>query len=128
MFMRFAVHKSDEDSGRRQGIFIALSELRDAGSLVDHEQREYESAIKWFNANLEKPQSFSRSSRPHVKNVAISWFKDTAADHIARMNTLVHILDAHGISVEILKTERPGYVVYEDKFQITAEPFKETTA
>ncbi len=126
MFMRFAVHKSDENSGRRQGIFMALSELRNTGSLLDHEQREYEQAVKWFDANLDKPQSFSRSSRPHAKHVALSWYKDTATGHIAHMQIVVNILEAHGVLVEVLKTERPGYIVYEDKFQVTAEPFKET--
>ena len=126
MFMRFTVHKNDEDSGRRQGIFIALEELRDSGLLHDHEQQEYERTVQWFNENLERPKSFSRSSRPHAKRVALSWYKDTAIEHIARMHTLSHILEAHGILVDVLSTERPGYVVYEDMFQITAEPFKET--
>jgi hypothetical protein len=128
MYLRFTVHKSDDDSGRRQGIFIALEELRDSGLLLDHEQREYERMVKWFNENLEKPKSFSRSSRPHAKRVALSWYKDTAIEHIARMHTLSNILEAHGILVDVLSTERPGYVVYEDLFQVTAEPFKETVA
>lgn len=34
--------------------------------------------------------------------------------------------DAHGIEVEVLHTERPGYVVYEDEYQVAAEPFTET--
>ena len=36
---------------------------------------------------------------------------------------MVVILQSHGINVSILKTERVGYVVYEDEFQIVAEPF-----
>jgi hypothetical protein len=42
------------------------------------------------------------------------------------MREIVGILDAHGISVEVLHTARPGYVVYEDKYQVAAEPFSET--
>ena len=42
------------------------------------------------------------------------------------MYEVTYLLRAHGINVEILSTERPGYVVYEDQFQIVAEPFKET--
>ena len=42
------------------------------------------------------------------------------------MRVLVQILVAHGIVVEVLRTERPGYIVYEDAYQVAAEPFKET--
>jgi hypothetical protein len=36
---------------------------------------------------------------------------------------MAEILVRHGIGVEVLKAERVGYVVYEDEFQIVAEPF-----
>ena len=38
------------------------------------------------------------------------------------------ILGEHGIVVETLETERPGYVVYEDDVQVVAEPFSDTGA
>jgi hypothetical protein len=43
------------------------------------------------------------------------------------MHAIAAILHAHGVEVEAIRTERPGYVVYEDKHQVAAEPFKETT-
>ena len=33
------------------------------------------------------------------------------------------ILQNHGVFVDMLKTDRVGYVVYEDKFQVVTEPF-----
>lgn len=126
MYIRFAVHKQDEDSGRRQGLFQAMSDLEHAGVLLEHEQTQYDETYEWFRRNLKKPRSFTRSSKPHAKKVALSWFKDTAREHIARMHALVQVLQAHGVDVEILRTERPGYVVYEDQHQVTAEPFNET--
>ena len=30
-----------------------------------------------------------------------------------------------GRGVDVIKTQRPGYVLYEDDFQIAAEPFKD---
>lgn len=127
MFVRFVIHKNDGGSGRRQGIFQAASELEYEGVLLEHEQREYDEIYEWFRHNLKKPRSFSRSSKPHAKNVALSWFKDTAVEHLAKMHALSQILNAHGIIVEVLRTNRPGYIVYEDQLQVAAEPFKETT-
>jgi hypothetical protein len=125
VFIRFVIQENDIDSGRRQGLFQALSDLEYENALLPREQRQYDEIYQWFRSNLKKPTRFSRSLKPHAKNVAISWFKDTATEHIAKMRILVSILMAHGVTVELLKTEYPGYVVYEDQHQVTAEPFRE---
>jgi hypothetical protein len=31
------------------------------------------------------------------------------------------ILENHGIVVDVIRTNRPGYVVYEDEFQVAAQ-------
>lgn len=126
MLVGFVIHKNDQDSGRRQGLFQALSDLEYEGVLLEHEQAQYDGTYEWFRKHLRKPRSFTRSSKPHAKKVALSWFKDTAIEHISKMHELIQILEAHGIVVDTLRTERPGYIVYEDEFQITAEPFRET--
>ena len=126
MFIRFIIHAKDKDSGRRKGLFHAMLDLELAGRLLPHEQEQYDAIYNWFRKNLKKPRSFSRSSKPHAKNVALSWYKDSATVHIAKMHEVSRILDAHGIAVEVLHAERPGYIVYEDEFQVAAEPFRET--
>jgi hypothetical protein len=35
---------------------------------------------------------------------------------------MVVILESYGINIRVFKTARPGYLVYEDDFQIVAEP------
>jgi len=126
MYIRFVVSQLDGNSGKRMGLFHALGELRDAGKLYPHEQEQEKALKKWFGNHLKKPSSFSRSSKTHAHRKAISWFKDSAKEHISKMREMVAILEAHGVHVEVIQTERPGYIVYEDEFQITAEGFKET--
>lgn len=128
MYIRFVVHLKDEDSGKRQGVFQTLVEVREAGLLYDYEVERVKEIHTWFNNNLDKPLAFTRSSKPHASNKAISWYKDSANEHIAHMRELGAILEGHGIEVLMLQTERPGYIVYEDEHQITAEPFAETGA
>jgi len=41
---------------------------------------------------------------------------------------LIALLDNHGVRVEMIKTTRPGYVIYEDNFQIVAVPFTDRDA
>ncbi len=126
MYIRFVVHRKDEDSGRRMGLFQAFFDLRDAGLVSQYEEDQLLQIRDWFDANLEKPGTFSRSNKFHAKSVAISWFKDTATEHIARMYELKTIVETHGIVVDVIRTDRPGYIVYEDIYQVTAEPYAET--
>ena len=116
----------DGNSGKRMGLFHALEGLDDAGKLYPHEQEQAKALEKWFGSHLMKPSSFSRSTKTHAHKKAISWFKDSAREHISKMREMVAILEAHGVHVEVIQTERPGYIVYEDEFQVTAEEFKET--
>jgi hypothetical protein len=126
MFIRFVINNNDPDSGKRQGLFQAISELKSAGRLLPYEQLLYDEIYDWLRHNLKKPRNLSKSSKPHAKNVAISWFKDSAKKHIDKMRSLVNILNSHGVVTEMIRSGRPGYIVYEDEFQIAAEPFKET--
>ena len=125
MYLRFVVADLDEDSGMELGIFHAVRNLREGGKLYSYEEEQHDQIRKWFNENLQKPTRFTASKPPFYrkKNKAISWFKDNVHEHIARARSLVAILLNHGVSVQMLKTERVGYVVYEDEYQIVAEPF-----
>jgi hypothetical protein len=105
-------------------VFQAAYRLRDQGLLADHEEDCFERLRRWFNRHLRVPDRFSRPRRPH----AICWFKATAAEHIGRVRELAAMLEHHGVRTEMLQTNRPGYVVYEDDHQVAAVPFRDTTA
>jgi len=53
----------------------------------------------------------------------VCWFKSSAMQHIGRIYEMVCILEQHGIYVQVLKADRPGYIVYQDEHQVVAEPF-----
>ena len=127
MYVRFVVSDIDENSGRETGVFHAIYNLRDQGELHPYEEPEVERIRKWFNQNLKTPDRFTSAKPPYYRKQkrAISWFKDSALEHIARMREFVLIPQNHGICVEMLKSDRVGYVVYEDDHQIVAEPFAE---
>lgn len=125
MYLRFVVSEIDEDSERALGVFHALRNLRDEGKLHAYEEDQHDMVRWWFNENLERPTRFTAAKAPWYgkKNRALSWFKDTAIDHIAQIRQLVAILENHGVHVRTLKAKRVGYLVYEDQYQIVAEPF-----
>lgn len=127
MYLRFVVIDIHQDSERALGVFHAAGKLRDEEKLDTHEEEQYDSIVQWFSDHLKKPTRFTASKPPFYrkKNKAISWFKDTAHEHLTRVRELVVILEHHGISVRMVKARRVGYIVYEDEFQIVAQPFSD---
>ena len=126
MYLRFVVADYiHEDSQRQLGVFQAVADIRRWGWLSPYEEEQHDVLREWFNVHLEKPSRFTASKPPYYRkqSKAISWFKDSAKEHIARARSLVRILENHGVSATTIKTRRVGYVVYEDEYQITAEPF-----
>jgi len=115
MYLSFVVAEIDEDSQQDLGVFQAIHKLEREGKLAEREQEQSALIDKWFDKNLRKPTRFTSSKPPFYrkKNKAISWFKDKAYEHLSQIRSLVAILENHGV----------GYIVYEDEYQIVAEPF-----
>jgi len=121
--VRFFATERDSDSHVEEGIFQAAYTLLRSDKLTYYEWKELRSLLDWFNEHLERPGSFSRSSQPR----GICWFKPEATECLTHVWAMVHILKEHGVMVTKVTTEKPGYVVYEDEFQVVAEPFRQGT-
>jgi hypothetical protein len=128
MHLRFVVAKKDRESARALGIFHAFAYLWQDGELYPYEEEQHDLIRQWFNEHLERPTRFTASKPPFYRKPrrAICWFKDSAREHLNWAWWMVAMLENHQIPVKMLKAERVGYVVYEDEYQIVAEPFAET--
>lgn len=110
-------------------MFSAAYKLRDSPDLTPHVHDELGNCLEWFEKHLPIPKRFNRTtSKGHYRRNTrgIAWFRDSAAECIARMHQLKRILEAHGYFVAMIIEERIGCVVYEDDVQVVAEPFSET--
>ena len=128
-FLRFLVSSINEASGVEDGLFGAAYSLRDDRSLSAAEHSKLEEHLAWFRENLAIPERFNRTrSKGYYRRATkgISWFRDTADEHLARMHELKRIVEANGYIVSVIKEDRVGYVIYEDEDQVVAEPFKDT--
>lgn len=126
MFIRFVIAKRDPQSGRRQGLFYAAYELEETRLLSDHDLERLATVHRWFFENMDEPTRAAVSARPHATAMALSWFKETATEHVSKMRELQRILEDYGVHAETIRTRRPGYVVYEDAHQVLAQPFADT--
>lgn len=127
MFVRFVIAKRDNRSDNQLGIFSALYEMEQAGELAAHELEWFVSIERWFDRNLKRPSRFNWSTRPNAPARAITWLKMSATEHVTHMRELALLLRHKDVEVEELRTKKPGYIVYEDDYQVAAIPFGNET-
>jgi len=95
-------------------------------------------SIFWFKCkpDLAKPIKVSPWKRRPLTKLAARVPKSTipsdraideprAAEAIKQLKELVKLMDRAGYETRVITTQRPGYIVYEDSFQIAAIPFKD---
>jgi len=122
-YIRFVIGRKDEDSHVEQGIFQAVARALEWNNITGSDADELNDLRAWFSENLERPTSFGRDRL----RLGICWFKTGANEHISRIWEMVKILERNGIYVKKIRTDRPGYVIYEDEWQLVAEPFRKGT-
>lgn len=116
---------NDERTNKQIGIFTLTYNLLDQNDLPNYEEVELRQLLNWFKANLKIPTKFSRKSNSNKTTKGISWIKESSQDCVKNLWKMKNILSNHDIIIEVIRTEKPGYIVYEDSNQIVAEPFRE---
>ena len=129
-FIRFVRPKLILGTSAREGFFCAAYALRNDPNCDSISHRRVTQLLNWFSANLAIPQKFSRTSSKGFRNreftAGLSWFHDDATIMLDKAFDLTALLTDHGHHVEVLKTSRVGYILYEDAHQVVAEPFGDT--
>ena len=126
MFVRFVTRCRDEESHHFEGVFQAAFRLRNRGRLA--EATRFEALRQWFNVHLPVPARFSLSRGRRAGRRAVCWFRADAVEHLGKVRELAALLERHGAPTRRLRAPRPGYVVYEDAFQVAAVPFRDVVA
>jgi hypothetical protein len=117
MYIRFVVGTNREREFTQSGVVAELRVLRESGHLPDYEHEHVEQIFEWLNSHLPSPPFERMNWSPN----AISWFKSSSQDMIAKFREIIAILEEHGRPVRMIKTLLPGEILYEDDYQIVAE-------
>jgi len=128
-YVRFILSESDPDSGVSEGILQGAYRLRSAKDIGVHDRRILDELLEWFDRNLARPRRFNTStSKGYYRRTprGISWLRDSASHHIAKMRAIANVLQEHSCRVRMITSRRIGYIVYEDEHQVVAEPFADT--
>jgi hypothetical protein len=87
-FLRFTLAARHPDSGVADGVFRTAYALRDAENVTPEDRAVLSDELSWFEEHLPTPTRLNRTtSKGHYRRNAkgIAWFRDTAAECIARM-------------------------------------------
>ena len=104
------------------GLFRSEYHPRYDESLPEWLRPPIEELYDWFGANLAVPRRFTVVSRRRRIYAGLCWFRPEAREHIARARELALLIAEAGQPTAMLKTRRPGQVLYRDEFQIVAKP------
>lgn len=129
-FVRFVVptwvHRASQ---RPIGVIGAAYALLKPDNLSDELARELRRSIRWFEEHLVVPKRFNRTTSKgwyRRETRGISWLRASAVEHVLAMAELARCVAQCGHPTAEIRTQRVGYLIYEDEVQVVAEPFRET--
>src|SRR5437588_13028 len=116
MFVRFVVGSDAENAAWLTGVVTMARVLRDEGELYAFESELLEDIYDWFNEHLPCPPFGEKLRSGEWSSDAVSWFRADAKEPLRRIWDLVAILREHGVPVRLVTTDKPGKIVYSDRF------------
>ena len=124
MYLRFITQFINEVDKPETGVFNAMHFIWEHKFTQDEDESKLKELYTWFKSNLDAPPWFSYPKGYPHESKALSWFKDSAKEHILKMQHVMEILERYGVRVNRIWTREPGQIVFEDEFQISAVPWE----
>ena len=128
-YVRFVLARRNRASGVADGIFGVAWRLAESSRTARADHTHLSELLDWVSDHLPDPTRVNRSRSKGARrrnSRGISWLKDDATVYLAKFRQLSAILEKYGHRVEMIWEDRVGYIVYEDEFQVVAEPFADT--
>jgi hypothetical protein len=119
-YFRFCANYVSPYTRQRYGIFIAVWHLVRDKKVSPEDESAYWRAREWFEAHLPIPP-YHQEGNPEK---AITWFKESAmnSEIVQKLSIYRDIAARYGTDIELVSTESPGRVIYEDEYQIATVP------
>jgi hypothetical protein len=114
-FLRFALGAIDPVSNEQVGLFCGSDTFEHPEHLDGEVLVKFREIYGWFNQNLQVPDIDEPRS--------VFWFRSGSRECITQIWRLVKLFREQGIPVWLMRTRRPGKIVYEDEHQVAAVSF-----
>lgn len=124
MYTKFITLFLDDIHDEEKGFLTAARFLSENGIMGEERRTTLKDNLHWIEKNLKKRPFINKDHAEDILHIPMSWLKESAIEHIQKMDQIREILEENDILVEVLQVERPGEIVYEDEHQIIAIPFR----
>lgn len=109
--------------GSYPGVFALANGLARDGKLSDQDWVAWRKANDYFDSAYTDPSTVDKLIYDRAVNPsAQSWFKRSATDLIAGVEFYTDLLGRYGIGWQVLYSNDPGLVLYEDDVQVVVAP------
>lgn len=118
MFIKYIPLTLDATENEEKGFLDLARFLSDTGGLSEDNYQTLHSHLNWVDSHVPKPP---QRQQYQEEDLAITWWK-LHPELYTRLNDVKKILEAHDVWIEVMQTENPGKIVYEDDYQVIALP------
>lgn len=118
-------HMIVEETGEPIGIFHACWRLLNDNIMEPDDIHRFLEVDTWFTRYLPSPPIFRGGEFQKI----VTWFKcETSEEMLQKLEPALEILDKYNVIFDIMYTNDPGTVIYEDDYQIaTVDDIERTT-
>jgi hypothetical protein len=121
-FVRFQAGNPNS-RGCYPGIFALANGLARDGKLSDKDWAAWRKANDHFDSAYTDPSTVDKRIYDRAINpLAQSWFKPTATALIVGVQFYTDLLDRYGVDWQLLHSNDPGNILYEDDVQVVVAP------
>jgi hypothetical protein len=123
---KFVRYQASVPNGRGSypGIFALANGLAKDGKLSSQDWDSWRSANDYYDAAYTDPSTVDRSIYDRAINPgAQSWFKCSAAHLLTGVEFYTDLLTRYDVRWQVLYSDDPGRVLYEDDVQIVVAPY-----
>jgi hypothetical protein len=116
-YLRFRTNLPADDAATLVGVFWGLARLNELDAMDPWSAERAAEVCDWFNRHLPVP-------RLRCDRHAVFWLRAECRDFVQRFWDLAGVLRENDVAVELLRTNNPGRVCYQDRFQVAAIPWR----
>ncbi len=116
-FVRFIVTSDHDCETRCTGVVASLRILGEEGLLADYHLKTSQEIFDELNENMPCPPFDTKN----IDVNGVCWFKSSATHWINLFREIIAILEDSDIQTKMLRTDKPGMILYEDDVQVVAK-------
>ena len=115
--------------GRLPGIFNLANGLARDGRLSSQDWASWRRSNDHYDSAYLNPSTVDKSIYDHAINpTAEAWFKCTAGHLLVRVAFYTDLLGRYGVEWQVLHSNDPGRLLYEDDVQVVVAPHETSRA